>query len=198
VSAIYEQADQDGDTLLVTGAKGEHRVMVTTYNDAQGVNPWAWADARTLRDALSTHLDEIPATIDEPLADWERELLMATEEPTPWEPDLHESSDPVETAVYQALGAASVCWESMSGTGIFNDRQARAIGEGLMDIIRGAQDAAEHEGYSRGRDDEQREAHDQGYREGVEEGRAEAFAEFEPMAHAHAVEVLRVVVEATS
>lgn len=42
----------------------------------------------------------------------------------------------LESAVYQAIGAASVCWENMSGTGIFDDTRARAIAEALLEQIR--------------------------------------------------------------
>lgn len=42
----------------------------------------------------------------------------------------------IETAVYQAIGAASTCWESLSGTGVFDDVTARAIGEALLAEIR--------------------------------------------------------------
>ena len=41
----------------------------------------------------------------------------------------------IEEAVYTALGAASVCWEKMEGTGVFQDDRARAIGEQLMSRI---------------------------------------------------------------
>lgn len=37
-----------------------------------------------------------------------------------------------EAAVFQAIGAATVCWEDMSGTGIFQDEKARAIADGLL------------------------------------------------------------------
>ena len=38
----------------------------------------------------------------------------------------------LEGHVYQALGGASVCWESMSGTGMFQDDQARTIARKLI------------------------------------------------------------------
>jgi hypothetical protein len=41
----------------------------------------------------------------------------------------------LEEAVYQALGAASVCWENVDEAGVFDDVQAKAIGEQLMDRI---------------------------------------------------------------
>lgn len=44
----------------------------------------------------------------------------------------------IRSAVFQALGAASVCWECMDGTGIFQSDRALAIGEALLDVLREA------------------------------------------------------------
>lgn len=41
----------------------------------------------------------------------------------------------LEEAVYAALGAASVCWESMAGTGVFQSDEASAIGEELVRFV---------------------------------------------------------------
>lgn len=38
----------------------------------------------------------------------------------------------VESAVFQALGAASTCWESLSGTGVFDSDRAKRIGDALL------------------------------------------------------------------
>jgi hypothetical protein len=38
------------------------------------------------------------------------------------------NAETVEAVVFQAIGAGSVCWESMEGTGIFNDGWAHALG----------------------------------------------------------------------
>lgn len=48
-----------------------------------------------------------------------------------WHYDIGEPEDRA-SAVFQALGAASVCWEHMSGTGIFDSDRARQIGEALL------------------------------------------------------------------
>ena len=37
-----------------------------------------------------------------------------------------------EEAVYQALGAASVCWEDPGGAGIFQSERAGQIGQALL------------------------------------------------------------------
>ena len=44
----------------------------------------------------------------------------------------HDGSLSLETAVYQALGRASTCWESMEGTGVFDDAAARGVGQALL------------------------------------------------------------------
>lgn len=51
--------------------------------------------------------------------------------------DLEEDGTlPLETAVFQALGAASVCWDSMDGTGVFQSERAKEIGDALIAKIR--------------------------------------------------------------
>lgn len=37
-----------------------------------------------------------------------------------------------QAAVFRALGAASTCWEDMSGTGVFDSTRAKEIGEDLL------------------------------------------------------------------
>lgn len=39
------------------------------------------------------------------------------------------------TAVFEAIGEASTCWENMKGTGIFDDQRAAQIGLDLMDKL---------------------------------------------------------------
>lgn len=43
--------------------------------------------------------------------------------------------DTVQDMIYQALGAASVCWTDMEGTGVFMDERAKQIGDELMEIF---------------------------------------------------------------
>lgn len=60
---IYEAVDRDGDRLLVfdNGRPDEVNVVVVEHG-ARQERLAAYADARTLRDALSAHLgDEVPA-----------------------------------------------------------------------------------------------------------------------------------------
>ena len=45
-------------------------------------------------------------------------------------------AETLEEAVFTALGAASVCWESMEGTGVFQSDRAKAIGDALLARIR--------------------------------------------------------------
>lgn len=53
----------------------------------------------------------------------------------PFEFDRYEGFT-IESAVHQALGAASVCWENMSGTGVFQSDRAVEIAEALLSEIR--------------------------------------------------------------
>ena len=41
----------------------------------------------------------------------------------------------LESYVFQAIGAASVCWESLNGTGIFDSTRAKGIGDKLLEKI---------------------------------------------------------------
>lgn len=41
----------------------------------------------------------------------------------------------LESAVFQALGAASTCWERMDGTGVFQSTRAKVIGDKLVEFI---------------------------------------------------------------
>jgi len=41
----------------------------------------------------------------------------------------------LSAAVYQALGAASSCWENLADAGEFQSTRALAIGEALMEYI---------------------------------------------------------------
>lgn len=41
-----------------------------------------------------------------------------------------------EEVVFQAIGAGSVCWETMTGTGVFQDGKARAAGNDAMARLR--------------------------------------------------------------
>lgn len=60
----------------------------------------------------------------------------------PAEPAVPGSRE-LRTAVFEALGAASVCWATPEGAGEFDSRRAEDIGEGLMaEIIRLTRDPA--------------------------------------------------------
>lgn len=47
----------------------------------------------------------------------------------------HDGSLSLEAAVFQALGRASVCWESMDGTGVFDATTAKEVGDKLVAFI---------------------------------------------------------------
>lgn len=42
----------------------------------------------------------------------------------------------LESAVFQALGAASACWENLSGAGVFQSEEAQEIGNVLVEAIK--------------------------------------------------------------
>ncbi len=53
----------------------------------------------------------------------------------PWEFGFTPNADGIltrEAAVYQALGAASACWENPGGAGVFQSERATKIGEALL------------------------------------------------------------------
>lgn len=41
-----------------------------------------------------------------------------------------------EEAIFQALGAASVCWEHMEKAGIFHSERAKFIGDQLIERLK--------------------------------------------------------------
>lgn len=43
----------------------------------------------------------------------------------------------LEGAVFQALGAASVCWSSINKAGVFDSYRAKIIGETLIEFFKG-------------------------------------------------------------
>lgn len=67
-------------------------------------------------------------TADDPAAVPERE---------PFQFQVAEDEEPtLETFVFQALGAASICWEILSGAGTFDSTRAKEIGDALCTTIR--------------------------------------------------------------
>jgi hypothetical protein len=47
----------------------------------------------------------------------------------------HDGTLSLEAAVFQALGAASACWENLEGAGVFQSERAKEIGEALLEVI---------------------------------------------------------------
>lgn len=43
---------------------------------------------------------------------------------------------PVPDAIFEALGAASVCWSTPQGAGVFDSERAAAIGNELITFLR--------------------------------------------------------------
>lgn len=50
--------------------------------------------------------------------------------------NLFEDAEDWEQAVYYAVGAASMCWESVITAGVFDDTLARKVAEDLIDYIK--------------------------------------------------------------
>lgn len=42
----------------------------------------------------------------------------------------------LRSAVFQALGAASTCWDNLSGAGVFQSEKAQEVGDKLLAAIK--------------------------------------------------------------
>lgn len=42
----------------------------------------------------------------------------------------------LNTKVFQAIGAASACWENLAGAGVFDSDQAKRVADDLLTYIR--------------------------------------------------------------
>lgn len=51
--------------------------------------------------------------------------------------DAIQSADTLEEAVGLSIGAASACWDNLSGAGVFESERAAVITETLLDLVRG-------------------------------------------------------------
>ena len=61
--------------------------------------------------------------------------------PEPWSPDLRgDETDPLASAVQQAIGTASMCWEHPAGAGEFDSSQAAWVADGLLAFLRAGAD----------------------------------------------------------
>lgn len=81
-----------------------------------------------------------PVAAPDPLADLREPETDASR--YPMETDAtRETAEPgddtLETMVFEALGAASACWETLDGAGEFQSEAAEAIGHDLVSAIRG-------------------------------------------------------------
>ena len=47
-----------------------------------------------------------------------------------------EEADSIDSLIHLAIGAASVCWEDMSNTGVFREDRARAIAQQLKEELK--------------------------------------------------------------
>lgn len=54
---------------------------------------------------------------------------------------MFDNCESLKEAVYQAVGAASVCWDDMEHAGVFQEQQATEVAEDLLSWIREEFDA---------------------------------------------------------
>lgn len=79
--------------------------------------------------AISHDGGETYYLITEPsLGDGSPRMYRPEERPVP----VYGEPQSLEEAVFTALGAASTCWESLEGTGIFESDRAKQIGDDLV------------------------------------------------------------------
>jgi hypothetical protein len=69
-----------------------------------------------------------------------------------------------ESAVFQALGFASLCWEDMSGAGVFQSDKAKEAGDALVAYFHELVTNAYDDGYSDG----DSYGYDNGYADGLD------------------------------
>lgn len=69
------------------------------------------------------HRTNIEREADAQVSSNDREIRAYPEGPT---------NEQAATLIFEALGAASTCWEDMSGAGVFQDQRASEIGRQLM------------------------------------------------------------------
>lgn len=95
--------------------------FVATYTPPPAADPWGLIDA----EVLDGHEVDIA------------EGGTKNTNGDPWEftPE-HDGTLSIESAVFQALGGASTCWESLSEAGEFDSARAKEIGEALIERIR--------------------------------------------------------------
>jgi len=69
------------------------------------------------------------------MSDREDSLLDVPDEP--WTPDIEDDrpGDQLITAVFQAVGSASMCWEHVDRAGVFLTDRAKWVAEGLIDWL---------------------------------------------------------------
>lgn len=104
----------------LVGLEGDHPVLVQDQVEIQ-MDPPSPAD-NTVRVTATTRV----------------QMLRCSEAPLPKPQRIFDwtAETDIETAVGEAIGAASVCWENMSGTGIFDSTRAKQIVDELVDHIR--------------------------------------------------------------
>ena len=70
-------------------------------------------------------------------------IVMADDDNVKWAPqftreelEVQSPDEQLARAVFQALGAASMCWDDINQAGVFRSDLARSIGNGLLEWLR--------------------------------------------------------------
>lgn len=112
-----EQCKNDvPDFLWVEGdhpALTEHPIIVNRYDHVPGETTRISATA-VVQKKMCSEVDPEP---EEKIFDWT-------------------TSTEIETAVFQAIGAASVCWEDVDRAGVFDSTRAEQIGKELIEYFK--------------------------------------------------------------
>lgn len=117
-----ERTVVDGATRLTYRQVGwlGHRdgAFYSLDEDPSQHEPGGWSPLHVL-----AHADDVP----QPDVDYTRPLTFHRE---------HDGTLSLESAVYQAVGAASMCWQHVDHAGVFDDARARWVADGLLAYLR--------------------------------------------------------------
>lgn len=134
----YGQATDLANELAIAQSQvarqGEPVVFRWRFKDETTASSWVYQEA---------HRPKPPSAIDVDLEYLYAAPQVARQIPRkPTTKDQNMTKDELKTAVFESLGAASVCWEKMSGTGVFESTRCTEIGNALWAKIESALDAA--------------------------------------------------------
>lgn len=109
----YARVTLEGRVTDVQGVleiRANNTILPVAYADGR---PFPWMEGARLR-----RLSEDP--VDEPITDPDERFGYG---------------GALDSAVMEALGAASSCWENLEGAGVFDSTRCGAIGERLLELL---------------------------------------------------------------